>query len=264
MDFKGMLNGVAFNGGTASNYDLELGSQQFIPGFEDQLVGAKAGEDRNVKVTFPANYPNAELAGKEAIFAVKIHKIQPGKPLSPQEQALKAKIGEELQNLHQVAVNRVGQLQAQVQAVEQNELAPAAQKVEKAHMFSGAAKLAGLVAAAGGSLYFTGGMSWLARTAIGAASAGVGYVGATLATRSQELDAVAGYMNKVTKREAIGQQAAKEIAAFQERAHMLQAGLANPAAALESLYTSKVTRAPGVAELASGAEAEATPTVKTR
>jgi trigger factor len=75
IDFKGMIDGVAFDGGTAEGFRLELGSKQFIDGFEAQLVGCKAGDDKIVTVTFPKNYPAENLAGKEASFAVKLHAI---------------------------------------------------------------------------------------------------------------------------------------------------------------------------------------------
>jgi len=70
-----MIDGVAFDGGTASDFKLELGSKQFIDGFEDQLVGTKVGDDKIITVTFPENYPAEKLAGKEASFAVKVHAI---------------------------------------------------------------------------------------------------------------------------------------------------------------------------------------------
>lgn len=79
IDFKGTLDGVAFAGGSAEDFDLELGSGQFIAGFEEQLVGAKAGDKRTVKVTFPAGYPSAQLAGKEAEFEVDVHAVQEAK-----------------------------------------------------------------------------------------------------------------------------------------------------------------------------------------
>jgi trigger factor len=75
IDFKGMIDGVAFEGGTASDFKLELGSKQFIEGFEEQLVGVKMGDDKIVSVTFPKEYPGAEVAGKEASFAVKVKGI---------------------------------------------------------------------------------------------------------------------------------------------------------------------------------------------
>jgi len=75
-DFEGFIDGTPFEGGKAENYSLELGSGQFVPGFEDQLVGLKAGDKKSVKITFPENYPNEELKGKEAVFECKIHKVQ--------------------------------------------------------------------------------------------------------------------------------------------------------------------------------------------
>jgi trigger factor len=75
IDFKGMIDGKAFAGGTASDFKLELGSKQFIDTFEEQLVGSKEGDDRIVKVTFPQNYHGKELAGKEASFAVTVKEI---------------------------------------------------------------------------------------------------------------------------------------------------------------------------------------------
>lgn len=76
LDFAGSIDGVAFDGGTGEGHQLELGSGQFIPGFEDQLVGAKAGDELDVNVTFPADYTSADLAGKDAVFAVKVHEVQ--------------------------------------------------------------------------------------------------------------------------------------------------------------------------------------------
>ncbi|GBG95575.1 trigger factor [Ligilactobacillus salitolerans] len=76
IDYKGTVDGVAFDGGSADNYSLELGSGQFIPGFEDQLIDHKAGEDVDVKVTFPEDYQAEDLAGKEAVFATKIHEVK--------------------------------------------------------------------------------------------------------------------------------------------------------------------------------------------
>lgn len=72
IDFVGSVDGIPFEGGTAESYQLELGSGRFIPGFEDQLVGVKAGEQRTVEVTFPEEYGNKDLAGKAASFAVTV------------------------------------------------------------------------------------------------------------------------------------------------------------------------------------------------
>ncbi|HEY8574618.1 trigger factor [Phenylobacterium sp.] len=76
IDFVGKLDGEAFEGGTATDAELVLGSGQFIPGFEEQLVGAKPDTDVEVKVTFPENYQAANLAGKEAIFEVKVKEVK--------------------------------------------------------------------------------------------------------------------------------------------------------------------------------------------
>ena len=76
IDFVGSIDGVEFEGGKADGHDLELGSGSFIPGFEEQLVGAKKGDKKTVKVTFPAEYGNAELAGKEASFGVTVQEVR--------------------------------------------------------------------------------------------------------------------------------------------------------------------------------------------
>lgn len=76
IDFEGFVDGVAFPGGKGENYPLELGSGTFIPGFEDQVVGLKLGDEADVKVTFPETYHAEDLAGKEAIFKVKMNKIE--------------------------------------------------------------------------------------------------------------------------------------------------------------------------------------------
>lgn len=75
IDFEGKLKGVAFAGGTAKAFRLELGSGQFVPGFEDQLIGAKKGDEKTVKVTFPKDYGSDELAGKDVEFGVTVHDI---------------------------------------------------------------------------------------------------------------------------------------------------------------------------------------------
>ena len=78
IDFVGKIDGVAFEGGTAENAELVLGSGAFIPGFEDQLKGAKAGDSRQVAVTFPAEYPAEKLAGKAAVFDVQVKEVRSG------------------------------------------------------------------------------------------------------------------------------------------------------------------------------------------
>ncbi len=75
-DFEGFVDDEAFEGGTAKNYTLQIGSGQFIPGFEDGMLELKAGESKDIKVTFPENYGSEKLAGKDAIFKVTLHEIQ--------------------------------------------------------------------------------------------------------------------------------------------------------------------------------------------
>lgn len=76
IDFEGFVDGVAFEGGKGENYDLEIGSHSFIDTFEDQLVGKSAGDDVDVNVTFPEQYQAEDLAGKPALFKVKIHEVK--------------------------------------------------------------------------------------------------------------------------------------------------------------------------------------------
>ena len=75
IDFEGFDNGVAFEGGKGENFDLEIGSGSFVPGFEDQLIGMKAGEEKEINITFPENY-TPELAGKPVVFKVKINEVK--------------------------------------------------------------------------------------------------------------------------------------------------------------------------------------------
>lgn len=76
IDFEGFKDGVSFDGGKGENYSLEIGSNTFIPGFEEQLIGMKSGEEREIKVTFPEDYGAKDLAGSDAIFKVKVNEIK--------------------------------------------------------------------------------------------------------------------------------------------------------------------------------------------
>lgn len=76
IDFEGFNNGEPFAGGKGENVSLEIGSKTFIPGFEEQLIGVKANEEREIKVTFPENYPSEELKGKEVLFKVKVNEVK--------------------------------------------------------------------------------------------------------------------------------------------------------------------------------------------
>ena len=121
IDFEGKVDGEAFDGGSAQNHSLELGSNTFIPGFEDQLVGHKAGETVEVKVTFPEDYQAEDLQGKDAVFTTTIHEVKTKElPALDDEFAkdvdeevetlveLKAKIKEELaKNKAEFAKNQV-------------------------------------------------------------------------------------------------------------------------------------------------------------
>ncbi|MDD2627827.1 MAG: trigger factor [Clostridia bacterium] len=76
IDFEGFLDGVPFDGGKAEKYELEIGSGSFIPGFEEQLIGMKVGEEKDINSKFPEEYHSKELAGKDTIFKVKLHEIK--------------------------------------------------------------------------------------------------------------------------------------------------------------------------------------------
>ena len=76
IDFVGKVDGVAFEGGTAEQQSVVLGANRFIPGFEEQLVGVKTGEEKELNVTFPEDYPSADLAGKPAVFEVKVQEVR--------------------------------------------------------------------------------------------------------------------------------------------------------------------------------------------
>lgn len=76
IDFEGFIDGAAFEGGKASNYELKIGSGTFIPGFEDQLIGVNKGDEVDVNVTFPEDYGNEKVAGKPAVFKVKVNEIK--------------------------------------------------------------------------------------------------------------------------------------------------------------------------------------------
>lgn len=98
LDFEGFVGEEAFEGGKAEGYDLEIGSGSFIPGFEEQLVGLKQGEEKDVEVSFPEEYHAAELAGKPAVFKVKIHEIK-GKEVPALDDELAKEIDEEVESL---------------------------------------------------------------------------------------------------------------------------------------------------------------------
>lgn len=107
IDFVGKLDGEAFAGGSAEGYELELGGGSFIPGFEDQLVGARAGGSREVRVTFPEDYGAEHLAGKEAVFEVTVKEIREREPVQIDEEFAKKFGFESLEDLRSTVKNRI-------------------------------------------------------------------------------------------------------------------------------------------------------------
>ncbi len=99
IDFLGKIDGSSFDGGKAEDYSLELGSDSFIPGFEDRLVGAKAGDHVEVKVTFPKGYGGEELAGKDAVFEVDVKELREPAPLVIDDEMAKKTGAENLETL---------------------------------------------------------------------------------------------------------------------------------------------------------------------
>lgn len=99
IDFKGMVDGEAFEGGTAEDYPLVLGSSSFIPGFEDQLVGAKAGDEIKVEVKFPEDYGHPTLAGKDAVFETTVKAVKAPKAAELDDELAKKFGAEDLEGL---------------------------------------------------------------------------------------------------------------------------------------------------------------------
>ena len=116
MDFEGSIDGVPFEGGAAENHELELGSGQFIPGFEDQLIGATAGIEVDVKVKFPENYGPDEISGKDAVFHCKIHEVKQRVLPELDEEFIKDLHIPEVANLEQLKANRKDALLKQKEA----------------------------------------------------------------------------------------------------------------------------------------------------
>ncbi|NIK11218.1 trigger factor [Alkalibacillus almallahensis] len=112
IDFEGFLDGEAFEGGSAENHTLEVGAGQFIPGFEEQLVGKSAGEETEIQVTFPEDYQAEELAGKETTFKVKIHEVKT-KEVPELDDELAKDAEEEVETLDELRENTKQRLQEQ-------------------------------------------------------------------------------------------------------------------------------------------------------
>ncbi len=107
IDFVGSIDGVEFKGGNGSNYPLELGSNSFIPGFEDQLLGAQAGSHVDVKVKFPENYHAKDLAGKDSVFAVDVKEVREPQQVEINDEFAKSMGEESLDKLKEVISNRI-------------------------------------------------------------------------------------------------------------------------------------------------------------
>jgi trigger factor len=107
IDFTGKMDGTPFEGGTGGDVSLHLGSGTFIPGFEDQLIGAAVGEQRNVKVTFPQTYPAANLAGKDAEFDVTVKAIESPQPVTVDDEFAKSLGLESLAKLREIIKERL-------------------------------------------------------------------------------------------------------------------------------------------------------------
>ncbi len=106
IDFVGSVDGVEFDGGKGENHSLELGSGQFIPGFEDQLVGAKAGDEVEVKVTFPEDYQATDLAGKAAVFVTKVNEVK-AKEVPALDDELAKDLDDEVETLDELKAKEI-------------------------------------------------------------------------------------------------------------------------------------------------------------
>lgn len=107
IDFVGSVDGVEFNGGKGNDYPLELGSGSFIPGFEDQLIGAEAGAKVDVKVKFPDNYHAKDLAGKDSVFAVTVKEVREPKEVEVNDELAKSLGAESLDKLKETLASRI-------------------------------------------------------------------------------------------------------------------------------------------------------------
>src|SRR5699024_2898886 len=112
IDFEGFTDGEAFEGGKGENHSLEIGSGQFIPGFEEQLIGKNSGEDTEVNLTFPEDYHAEDLAGKEALFKVKIHEVK-YKELPELDDEFAKDVDEEAETLEELKNKKREQLEEQ-------------------------------------------------------------------------------------------------------------------------------------------------------
>ncbi|MFY4774692.1 trigger factor [Metabacillus sp. RGM 3146] len=129
IDFEGFVDGEAFEGGQAENYSLEIGSNTFIPGFEEQLIGLETGGEKEVEVNFPEEYHAEELAGKPAVFKVKIHEIK-SKELPALDDEFAKDVNDEVETLDELKAKTRERLEESKKTESENKLRD--QLVEKA------------------------------------------------------------------------------------------------------------------------------------
>jgi len=125
IDFKGYINDVEFEGGSAEKFNLKIGSNSFIPGFEEQLIGMDYGEERTITVTFPKDYQSEELAGKETNFIVKLHEIQEQKAETPDDAFAKKILNDQSATLETLKLKLAEQITSdEVSKIYMSELKP--------------------------------------------------------------------------------------------------------------------------------------------
>lgn len=120
-DFDGYVDGEAFDGGKAEEYELEVGSGNFIPGFEDQMIGLKVGEEKDVIVTFPEDYHAEELAGKEATFKVKVHSIK-SKEVPELDEELLKELDKDVSTVEELRATVLKEMQEDKETARDNKL----------------------------------------------------------------------------------------------------------------------------------------------
>ena len=120
IDFEGFKDGVAFEGGQGENHSLEIGSGQFIPGFEEQLIGKKAGDETEVEITFPEEYHAEDLAGQDAVFKVKIHEVK-AKELPELDDEFAKDVDEEVETLDELKAKKREELETNKKQQAENE-----------------------------------------------------------------------------------------------------------------------------------------------
>lgn len=120
IDFEGFKDGVAFEGGQGENHSLEIGSGQFIPGFEEQLIGKKAGDETEIEITFPEEYHAEDLAGQEAVFKVKIHEVK-AKELPELDDEFAKDVDEDVETLDELKAKKREELETNQKQQAENE-----------------------------------------------------------------------------------------------------------------------------------------------